>query len=256
MLKPVTDYSQIEGTLAALLRGGMNANYLPNAEAIRREIAAGTLYMQQSEEGLLLLRRREQADRLNYLLHRGADAPHFEPERRTVLEIPYRRGDETAKCLSRQWEEQGFALAFQRLRMTRRPSHVEAGEEIRFAAPADLPEIDQILAACYSPVTACLPTREELLLAMDEKRLLVLSGAMLHFLSHGSNAEMRHLGVLPQFRNQHLGSRLIRQFLALRGDHICRVWVGTDNATALHMYPRYGYEDDGWRSDVRIFERT
>lgn len=249
----VRDYAAVEGPMQALLKAGMATNALPNGDALRREIENGTLLMQECEEGLLLLRRRDGFDRLTYLLHRGASAPAFAPERTTVLEIPYRTADEKTAALSMAWEQQGFALALRRRRLTRKPCPME-GEAAM--ACADLEQANTILNTMFCARTACLPDGAELGNAMAEGRILMQNGGLLHFEVNGKTSELRHLAVLPRGQGKGTAKTLVQAYLALRGSGLCRVWTGEDNEAALHLYHSFGFAEDGWQSDVRIFERT
>ena len=54
----VTDYGELSARLGQLLFAGGATNGLPKSEAIRREIAAGTLFREDLPGGILLVQQR------------------------------------------------------------------------------------------------------------------------------------------------------------------------------------------------------
>lgn len=245
-MKQITDAAALLMAADALLKAGAAANALPDRAAWEREIAAGTLYGEEGPAGLLLLHRGGSFDRVQFLLHRDA-VPEFAPERTTVVESPHRRGTED---LTARWK--GFEPAMTRVRLTRPGGTCPVGDAP--AAP-DAATARRILAACFDPLTGCLPDEETLTAALAEGRLLQKDGGVLHYTVSGRTAELRHLAVLPACRGRGTAKKLVGAFLSQRGGGLCRVWTGADNDIALHLYHSFGFAEDGWVSDVKIFRK-
>ena len=94
-----------------------------------------------------------------------------------------------------------------------------------------------------------------LIAAAAEGRLFQKDGGVLHYTVNGRTAELRHLAVLPACRGRGTATRLVTAFLAGQGARLCRVWTAEDNEIALRLYHRFGFAEDGWVSDVKIFRK-
>lgn len=255
MLTPVTAYAALEPLQNRLLRAGAVANGLPAREELEREIRGGTLRAGDFPGALLLLHRREGFDRLHFMLAKGAAFPDWTPEVRTVVEIAFRASDTALRGMDRLLAQRGFAPVLTRVRLTRRPG--EVAQPPPGAAPAgtgQLEQAEEILQACFSPLTGCLPLREELREALEQGRVLSCPGGVLHYTPRGAGTEIRHLAVSATCRGQGLGRLLLGTYLARWGVRTSRVWTGSDNAAALALYRGAGYIEDGWRSCVRVYE--
>ena len=64
----VTDYQALSDTLGKLLFAGGVTNGLPGADALRQAAADRSLFAEELPGGILLLRRRGEHFRLNFLL--------------------------------------------------------------------------------------------------------------------------------------------------------------------------------------------
>ena len=251
----VTDYGELSARLGQLLFAGGVTNGLPKSEAIRREIAAGTLFREDLPGGILLLRQRADHMLLNFMLEDPAALAGWVPEESTVLELPRRDRDAVLSALGEGLIGRGWMPLLRRIRLTRRPgplspeASASAGEDL---LPKDPAESLRILTRCFSPLTGCLPDPEDL--AAEET--VRLPGGVLHYQKKGNTTELRHLAVLPEYRRQGLGRRLTTAYLELEGQSLSRVWTGADNEPALRLYRDFGYLPDGWSSLVLYYLKT
>lgn len=253
-MRRVASYAELAPLFSALLKAGMESSAAPDRQALEREIAAGALYRENDGSGLLLLCAREGFWRMQFYLRRGAAPPAAELPAPTVLEMPYRG---VVPAIARTWEERGFAPLLERVRLSR-PSQPWAGpgeSPVRLGKPEEERELSLLLRHCFPPLTGCLPTADELSAALREERVLVCPGGLLHFTRQGRLTEIRHLCVEEEARGRGLGKALVAGLLAREGEGRCRVWTGEKNQAALGLYRSFGFTEDGWRSQVRLFTK-
>lgn len=254
MLEQITDCRLLEPIQNKLLKTGAVTNGLPSREALDREARAGALWAGEFPQGLLIFRRREGFWLLNFMLARGEEFPAWEPEGRTVVEMPFRPGDRALQALDESLGRRGFDLELSRVRLTRRPgAPTEHPGDIAPAGPEALEEVQAVLEGCFSPLTGCLPRREELLAALDAGQILSCPSGILHYNGRGRGTEIRHLAVKEACRGKGAGKRLLAAYLSRYGGQSSRVWTGADNAAALHLYHSFDYTEDSWRSNVRVY---
>ena len=246
-METVRDFAALSAAITACLRPGVDTNCTLKAEALRREIAAGTLLAHRWPGGLLLLRRRPGRYILSYYRTDPAAALDVPLPGPAVVEIPLRPG---AQADAAWWEAQGFVPLLRRVRLVRPPlpeaPELPPSEAVSVAPEAAL----ALLERCFDPLSGCLPTREELAEDLAGGRLLwAEEGALLRF-SPGPPAELRHLAAAEEVRGRGLARKLVDRFNRLTAGRRALVWTGEDNAAALHLYESAGFRRDGWRSLV------
>lgn len=103
-----------------------------------------------------------------------------------------------------------------------------------------IPEIDEIEEAILN--------RQILLSLIDDE----IAG-FLYFESFGLSSTLRYWFVNPKFRDQNIGSALIRHYLAVSCQNMSsHLWVVHDNYNALSKYEHYGYTRDVLEDHVMI----
>lgn len=246
-MRTIADYDEIAAMIAGYLRPGLMTNWASDAEVLRREADAGTLLTHEYSGGLLLLRRRPGHFILNYYLSDPGAIPDIALPCPTVLELPQRPGSQTHTGL---WTSLGFRPLLSRLRLSR-AKHDAVGQ------PPQTPDISarealELLEGCFDPLTGCLPGLEELEEDIARGRLISIDRRALLRFSSGPAASIRHLAVAEEFRHQGLGRQLMERFDAASGGRRALVWTGRDNAAAIGLYERSGFQPDGWQSLVMI----
>lgn len=257
-MKSIERYEELASLLAAQLRPGVRTNALLKSQDYQREIAAGTLFVEEFSGGLALFRRRRNCQRMSFYLQRGAEPPRLSLCLPTALEIAARPRDAALRECAALWEQCGFRTSFARQRMSR-PAGGEplpcAGQfEPRPAAPEETEELEALFAACFDPLTGCLPTREELKSGMELGHYLWTGGGLLHWEEVPGGTELRHLAVSAHLRRQGAAQALFRAYLEQTSQQASRVWVRTDNLPALRFYEKNGYAPDSWTSQVLVSE--
>ena len=158
------------------------------------------------------------------------------------------------EAVAEKLEALGFRLILKRLRFTRKgqmgaffPSEgVEGCEDTQSAY--------LLLRESFSPLTGCVPSREEWEGLKEKGQILTLPGGVLHYRVKGRTTELRHLAVAESCRRQGLGRALVGAYLNRCGGSLSRVWTGEGNLAAQRLYESFGYERDGLTSRVYYFE--
>lgn len=264
-MERIESLAQLSPLISAQWKKGVLTNAAFSAHAYEKEIGAGTLYAEEWPGALLLFRGREGFDRLNFYLQPGADLSRWQPERTTVLEIPFRDRDTALRECGPVWEQAGFRLQFSRLRLAHTgktpPLTDDFPYPVRPAGEGDLPRITELMVAAYDPRTACLPTDGELredtvnggiLVAEDGEQGVI---GFSRILREGRGGQWRHLVVLPRYRGQGIAQRLFEVYDSTCDAGPIRVWVAEGNHAALKLYGKLGFTPDGWRSTVWICEK-
>lgn len=264
-MKKIEQLEELSPMLTAQWKRGVIANASLSAQTFRKEILAGTLYVQELPEGLLLFRRRGEFDRMSFFLQPQADFADWKPERTTVLEIAVREKDTALKQSEDLWQAMGFSCVLRRVRMSvqfdQEPLPADETYLIREAAQQDREQIQELLQANYNPMTACLPTDAEMDEAIAASDVLVAKtpeGKLLgvhHTRCSGNMTECRHIAVTPEMRRRGIGESLLFADYRRKRTRRYMLWVAEDNIPARKLYEKIGYKPDGWKSSVWVYHR-
>lgn len=235
---------------------GVRTNTMVSPENMDRPLPPGTLRAQATPAGLLLLRDRGDHTRLTFYLGDltvplGAELP---PP--TVTEVAFRPRDTGLRETVSYLTAQGFVPVLERLRLSR-----PAGEPalpLSTPAPEALSSVQAFLQSNFSPLTGCLPNREELDRDLRQGRVLTLEegGAitgLLHFSLVGNTGEIRHLAVRSDLRGTGRTRPLLDGYLRAIGGVKSVVWTRSDDLAAQTAYQRRGFVPDGRRSVVLCY---
>ena len=234
-METITAYEDLARLVTGHFHRGVRTNTMVSPEEYGPAIAAGTLRAQATPAGLLLLRDRGDHTRLTFYLGDltvplGAELP---PP--TVTEV------------------------LERLRLSRPAG--ETGEPalpLSTPAPEALSSVQAFLQSNFSPLTGCLPNREELDRDLRQGRVLTLEegGAitgLLHFSLVGNTGEIRHLAVRSDLRGTGRTRPLLDGYLRAIGGVKSVVWTRSDDLAAQTAYQRRGFVPDGRRSVVLCY---
>lgn len=252
-MEQIHSYEALAPALNTLLKQRISVNSVPDRDALEAEIAAGALWAERFDEGLLLLQRTEALQRVRFLLTDPARLCQWRPDRLSALELPFRRSDESFRALASDLEAAGWRLVLRRVRLTRKAAPAPFSPGNAPSSASDPEALLELLHACFSPLTGCLPDRAELASDLAEGRLLTADGGLIRWRQKGKTSEIRHLAVGPASRGRGLAKALVANYLTLEEGKLCRVWTGADNAAALRVYHSFNYAEDGWESLVLLY---
>ena len=254
MLRPIDRYEDLAPLLSAQLRPGVATNVTQGRGDFQREIEAGSLFISEHPGALLVFRQRAGFLRMGFYLQKGAAVPDLHLPQPAVMEIASRPRDKALQAALAQWEQVGFARLFTRRRLVRvgclpaRPGPAQI--TIKTAGPGDLAAIEEVLAACFDPLTGCLPTKGELQADAAAGRVFFTQGGVLHVSPAAGGTQLRHLGVQKELRRHGVAQALFHAYMEKYGRQPSRCWVREDNAPACRFYEKNGYTAEEWASVV------
>ena len=171
-------------------------------------------------------------------------------EKRLIFDIVGRE----AQCtpMAKLFEEQGFREATSLVRMTRMTEQMEyiPDNTIVSASLSDVPVVHNLLHQYFDEKTEQIPFFEELETYAKEGQILICKkeGQIAGFLIYKINAStlyLRYWFTHPDFRDQKIGSRLLRRFFE-EGKETKRqiFWVIRSNENAIKRYRHYGFTEE------------
>jgi GNAT superfamily N-acetyltransferase len=130
------------------------------------------------------------------------------------------------------------------------------------ATDKDLFVISDLLNAYFDKYSEQLPSYQELqgwvkdgsmFLYKDKEQI----GGFIIFDNLGVSSTLRYWFVHPNYRNQHVGSKLYQAMMwACRSSKRQMHWVVTDNENAIVRYKHYGYQFDYLIDAVLVSKQT
>lgn len=173
------------------------------------------------------------------------------------------RGD-ALKAVTRIYASQKFVPYKLLTRMIRIRQGLGEGEfldlDVRFAAAHDAGAIVMFLERQLDRFAEQVPGLEDIVAACGKRNILLIRNGMdlagiLHFESTGLTSILRYWLVDERFRNQGVGSRLIRTMFRLcNAARRVLLWVIADNESAIAKYKRYGFGFEGLVDQVMIMQ--
>ncbi len=254
--KRADSYEEISNLLKGCFRRDASTNNFLREADYRRELGNGSLWIGTWEGGVAFFRRRQDFFRMQYTLFSSPGDALPLPEHPIVTEIPLRPGGSRRDV--DYWLGQGFQPVLSRLRLClgREPS-VRAQEgawKIFQAEERDFPAVLAFLGDYFSPLTGCLPEREEL--AGDRIFCLWDSsgklGGVLHAGGTQARSEICHLAVEESLRGSGAARALFQAYRQACPARNCLVWTGQENAAAQKFYKKCGFEPDGWTAEALV----
>ncbi len=260
-MERIDRYETLADLASRHMTRGVRANTMVSQAEYGRAAETGSLLVQETPAGLLLARDRGDHFRFNFYLNDitgplGGDLPTP-----AVTEVAYRPRDIGLQEAVTYLQDQGFALLFERIRMSR-PAGLPEEETapVHTAQPQEADAVMAFLRENFSLLTGCLPNEEELAEDLEQGRVLLLKEedailGLLHFSFDGKSGEIRHLAVREDQRGKGLTAPLIAGFLRAIDGGKSTVWLRADFPPAQAAYGRMGFTPDGRRSAVLCFEK-
>jgi GNAT superfamily N-acetyltransferase len=183
------------------------------------------------------------------------------PEGPIVADIVGREPDVEAQRAV--FAQRGFQSYEELRRMARvaKDAWTLAPDEIEDVALAEAGDVEAIAAALdgsLDKLSEQIPTRGEIAAAVETGNILVvragddLAGLLFHETS-GRTSVLRHWLVMPAYRGQGVGARLMHRYFA-DGAGVSRflLWVIAANENAIKRYKHYDYDWDGLVDHVMV----
>lgn len=153
----------------------------------------------------------------------------------------------------------GFSQYCSLVRMSRAVEKEEPQQgEITYASKEDSKQIDDLLLQYFDPLCEQLPTLRQIEQWIEQKRILLrkIDGEIDGFLIFeitGVTSYLRYWFTHPDYRNQKVGSSLLRQFFAESNSTKRQIfWVIESNENAIKRYEHYGFVTEKMYDKVMI----
>jgi hypothetical protein len=261
-MQPVTGISQVFDVIQRVKAEApaFCTNFFPDRRKLEPWINRGELLVETQKGAAFFFRKDRDFQRLYFC---AADAasfrqalaarPDFKLEPVVIDLVGNRDGlDELLAPL----EAVGFRRYARLQRMAQKGPREEpqpvAGEgQVVFAAPADSRAILNLIESSFDRYAEQLPALDEIEGAVQNHQILVIKregtiGGLLFYETQGVTSMVRYWLVAEPFRALHLGSGLMRHYLATqRAVRRFVLWVVADNAGAIQKYQHYGFLPDG-----------
>lgn len=264
----IVSYDQYRSITAEAKKNGWtlsNCFFLP--QTAKEKAADDSLRRLTLDGGLLILDENEDFYRCYYFLSPALENQKIVLDKPAVIEFPFNSELREKQLFQISLiEKMGFHLGRESALMTASPNQVistsiEPSDSVEFANAENLGQIDALFVGSFNPLYAFLPGKEELMEAINERRVMVArdQGAVVAALHCGFEkgvAEIKHIAVLPAYRGTGLGKMLMQfyhkqyQPLAARFQQ----WVDIHNLPAISMYQRFGYEFSLRKANEYILE--
>ena len=221
---------------------------------LRRKIDAGLLSMLWTENGLFLLEDCGSFYRCYYYLSPTERPGSLRVDRETVIEFPFTGEPNSNQLLQiEKLHELGFVKDRESGMMSCTPDKLirhplPDALQICSASEGEIAEILNLLDRTFDARFAFLPTKEELLSAVAEDRVLVAMRdgrivAALHAGFEKTVAAIRHVAVVEDCRGCGLGKSIVEAYHRRFAERATAFqhWVDLHNTPALSMYQSFGY---------------
>lgn len=238
-------------------------NFFLTQHSIERAISKKRLTGIAQPGASLLLRRDRDFSHLyiNYSNREVLKSLLERVTRETPLVVDVIQRDNSHHQMIAVLEEVGFTphrLLFRLNRPVQVTKEDTSETNLRLASKSSAVEILRYLETHFDKYSEQLPELDEIENAISNNQIVVsvvdhqLAG-FLYFESLGQSSILRYWFVSPNFRNQNVGSSLIRHYLSTSCPNASsQLWVVHDNYNAIDKYRHYGYKKDILEDQIMI----
>lgn len=261
-MKKINEISELNSLITSHFGREYVSNWFVSRNDAEKYVAEGRISACELDGSLFILRERESCGvdfcSLYYCMKKGYVPKLSFVRKTTVAETPFREKDALLIEADESLCKAGFEREFTRRRMAfvQIDEPVSTlGDGMRYADEDDIPLIEKLLSESFSPLTGCLPDKNETAFAVREKRFILhKNDGLLHFEKSRSSFELRHLCVSHSARGQGIAGELVRAYNGTVQKKSI-VWVREGYAPAEKTYENNGYTADGMRSSVLIYKK-
>ena len=134
----------------------------------------------------------------------------------------------------------------------------EPNNDIDKASLSDIPILTNIFTNYFNRFTERIPDEDELknLIQSESVSVIRTEDSIKGFIIYevkGKSSHLRYWWINPRYRNQGIGSKLIKDFFkASKNCLMLYLWVFSDNEDAINKYLHYGFDFDGMTDDIYL----
>ncbi len=239
------------------LRKGFLTNFYLDEVKHGLWIDKGDCFIEPLGETLFIIKKSETFWNVFYssttLEQLSADLSHFlsKYEENTLMFDVVGR-EMQCQPITEMFRQKNCVEATSLVRMTKltEPMSYATDKSIRRATKGDVTQVSQLLHHYFDARTEQIPYDEELYDFAEQGHILLCEeeGRLAGFLIYELNATtiyLRYWFTHPDFRDQKVGSRLLRHFFEDgKGTKRQMFWVKRDNENAIKRYLHYGFYEE------------
>lgn len=248
------------------LREGFISNFYVSEQAFRFLQSNGKMTLLWHSKSAALIREADDFCILYYAStsneQLGVDLPAFllsTTTRPIAVDLLGREKDMAS--LQSPFVGNGFTLYSKLMRMSRYTNTEELKQEsVLYAEPSHASEILSLLHQNFDPLCEQLPFLEQIKSWIAQNRILirVINQKVVGFIIFeliGLTSYMRYWWADPNYRNQKIGSSLMRaMFFESTQTKRQQLWVLQNNSNAIACYQHYGYTAENMLDYVLILK--
>lgn len=259
--KKASSVTEVRETFASIEDNGEDwfTNLLVNDDELARWIDKGQVSIAATPTTAMLLRQRYDCKRLYFAntkrenLAKDLRESLLDAPAQIITTILERNGENTP--IKETLREAGFFhYSLLKYAMKLNTPEPPITDDIIFAKEADMPAIDAIIKENFDSLLDQTPDQDELLNAIQQRRVLVMHSAadnqiaaFISFERKGKTLWARYMATLKKYRKHApYAAFLYFQLLALHADAQRVVgWIRADNTISRGMHQALGFQCDG-----------
>ena len=262
----VISYEQIQGFIESIrnLQKGYVTNFFGDPIKHNYWIKTGALFFSGSENCYILLYKK------NVLCHLFYIAINMKAVEEAINLILFETDCVIDIVSKNDYPEEVLKLAtvgFKPYKQLFRMSHIgtladkswEIQDGVEYGQNDEAQQIYDTLQIGFDPFSEQLPTINEIEDYIQRQQLLVikdketLCGFLIFTLSGKTTWYLRYWYTNPEYRDQKIGSRLLKSSLAIgKSTKRQQLWVVSDNENAIKRYKHYGFSKESMINYVLI----
>lgn len=259
MIKTITNIQEFWDKIINKISKGHSTNFFLQKEEILELYENNKITYMEFDNGIYIFIEKNDFYQLFFLIEKRT-LPILLPkfEQPVILEDVILSSKEHIPS-EKDWKSVGFLPYLIRQRMYIPAKNILTKERnITFATKDMFDEISLLMNTSFEPYSAALPTNEELLQDILNKKILVSIESQkligfLRFEDVKQNCMLCHIAITPEARGIGLGNELINDWFFIKKDvKKFLLWVRTDNTAALKLYEKNGFLLDGRITSIMI----
>jgi ribosomal protein S18 acetylase RimI-like enzyme len=255
-MNKVVSFEQYQGFVGEIraLKQGYVTNFFWDGNKHSYWVVDGSFEYQKSDKCILMIHHEGSFANLFYVatdyevIKQAVE--NLEIDKDLVVDLVCRGEGHTERDA---FKTVGFELYQSLYRMTHAgvlatPEREAFTEGVEFACKKDVSLVEDTFRTQFDPLSEQLPSRKEIEDYVEHKQLLIIKDdhklcSFLIFEITGVSWYLRYWYTSPDYRNQGVGSRLLKTSLAYGiGTKRQMLWVISSNENAIKRYEHYGFK--------------
>lgn len=224
-MKIINSYDEYSKIISPKMKKIFYTNNFLSENEVKTEIQAKSLYYTDLKEDVYIFRKRKNHFIMNYYTTLNGEMDKLNEN--IVTEIAYKT---YPKDVIYFFEKEGMKKYIKRVRLSRSEEGIfEDCKNVLLCEKEDAKEVFEILNKYFDEFSGCIPTYEGIEKDIENKNVYVYKKDRILGILHSSDgkfsSEIKHLVVLPEYRNKGIARSLISKYLNNSASKNKRVWT-------------------------------